>query len=111
SLEKTPSVVLLAGAAYWYASKGLGDKAVEFAKKALDREPRYIWSHIALARGLMSQGKPVEAEQVLIKARKYGNFPTLEYEIASARLAAGFFREAAEDLQRQFAVEAGGNVR
>src|SRR5829696_9155198 len=91
SLEQKPAnVILMAGAAYWYASKGLGDKAVELAQKALAREPRYIWSHIALARGLMSQGKPVEAEQALIKARAFGNFPTLEYELASARIAAGF---------------------
>ena len=112
SLERTPgNVILLAGAAYWYASKGLGDKAVELAEKAIAREPRYIWSHIALARGLMSQKKPVEAEQALVKARAYGNFPTLEYEIASARMAAGFFREAVEDLQKQFSVSGGGSVR
>ncbi|MEO8041508.1 MAG: hypothetical protein ABI646_02760 [Acidobacteriota bacterium] len=112
SLEQKPgNVILLAGAAYWYASKGIGDKAVELAEKAVAREPRYIWSHIALARGLMSQKKPVEAEQVLVKARAYGNFPTLEYELASARMSAGFFREAVEDLQKQFAIAAGGNVR
>ncbi len=103
-------MILLAGAAYWYASKGLGDKAVELAEKAVAREPRYVWSHIALARGLMSQKKPVEAEQVLFKVRAYGNFPTLEYELASARMAAGFFREAAEDLQKQFSVSRGGTV-
>ena len=112
ALTQSPgNVVLLAGAAYWYASKGMGDKAVDLAQKAIDREPRYIWSHIALARGLMSRGKPVDAEQALIKARAYGNFPTLEYELASARMAAGFFREAAEDLQRQFTVTSTGTVR
>ena len=109
SLASTPgNIILLSGAAYWYASKGLGDKAVELAEKAVAKEPRYIWAHIALARGLMSQNKPVEAEQTLVKARAYGNFPTLEYELASARMAAGFYREAAEDLQRQFAVSGEG---
>jgi tetratricopeptide (TPR) repeat protein len=111
-LAKTPgNVVLLGGAAYWYAAKGQGAKAVEYAEKAIAREPRYIWSHIALARGLMSQNKPVEAEQVLVKARAFGNFPTLEYELASARIAAGFFREAVEDLQKQFAVTSSGNIK
>ncbi len=111
SLASTPgNVILLSGAAYWYASKGLGDKSVELAEKAVAKEPRYIWAHIALARGQMSQRKPVEAEQTLIKARAFGNFPTLEYEIASARMAAGFFREAGEDLQKQFVV-VGGNVK
>ena len=109
ALEKAPAnFVLLAGAAYWYASRGIGDKAVELAEKALAREPRYIWSHIALARGLMSQRKPVAAEQVLVRARAYGNFPTLEYEIASARMAAGFYRDAAEDLSRHFSVTDAG---
>ena len=53
------------------------------------------------------QGKPIEAEQMLVAARKFGNFPTLQYEIASARLAAGFFREAAEELKKSFAVADG----
>ncbi|MEO8573735.1 MAG: hypothetical protein ABI481_07180, partial [Pyrinomonadaceae bacterium] len=112
SLEKTPgNVVLLAGAAYWYAAKGQSAKAIEYAEKAIAREPRYIWSHIALARGLMSQNKPVEAEQALVKARAYGNFPTLEYELASTRNAAGFFREAGEDLEKQFVVTSRGNIK
>ena len=109
TLERAPAnFVLLAGAAYWYASRGIGDKAVELAEKALAREPRYVWSHIALARGLMSQRKPVAAEQVLVRARAYGNFPTLEYEIASARMAAGFYRDAAEDLSRHFSMTDAG---
>lgn len=110
SLERTPgNVVLLTGAAYWYASQGNADRAVELARKAVEKEPRYIWSHIALGRGLMLQKKPVDAEQALVAARRYGNFPTLEYEIASARMAAGFFREAAEELRKSFAVR-DGNV-
>jgi tetratricopeptide (TPR) repeat protein len=108
ALEANPgNVVLMAGAAYWYASKGDGDKAVELARKAIDRDPRYIWSHIALARGQMAQRKPVDAEQTLIKARKYGNFPTLEYELASARVQAGFYREALEELRKSFTVTDG----
>jgi tetratricopeptide (TPR) repeat protein len=109
ALARSPgNFPLLAGAAYWYASKGIGDKAVDLAGKALELERRYVWSHIALARGLMAQGNPVAAEQVLVKARAFGNFPTLEYEIASARMAAGFFLEAAEDLAKHFSPTAGG---
>lgn len=109
AIEKTPgNVFLLAGAAYWYAANGEGVKAEELARQAIAKEPRLIWSHIALGRGLMAQGKPVDAEQVLIAARKYGNFPTLQYEIASARFAAGFYRDAAEELRRSFSVDADG---
>ena len=108
ALEEAPgNVVLLGGAAYWYASNKDGEKAVEYARRAIEKEPRYIWSHIALGRGLMIQGKPVEAEQVLVTARRFGNFPTLQYEIASARLAAGFFREAVEELEKSFEIKDG----
>ena len=105
--ESSGNVVLLAGAAYWYAANKEGDKAVDYARRAIEKDPRYIWSHIALGRGLMLQGKPVEAEQVLVSARKFGNFPTLQYEIASARLAAGFFRDAAEELAKSFEIKDG----
>ncbi|HKP70342.1 MAG TPA: hypothetical protein VJV05_13735, partial [Pyrinomonadaceae bacterium] len=103
ALEQAPNnFALLAGAAYWYASRGAGDKAVDLSQKALAIEPRYIWSHIALARGLVKQGKPAAAEQVLMKARSLASFPTLEYELASVRMAAGFFREAVDDLAKHF---------
>lgn len=106
ALEEVPgNVFLMAGAAYWYAANKNGDKAVELARKAIEKDPRFIWSYIALGRGLMLQKKPVEAERILVSARKYGNFPTLQYEIASARLAAGFFAEAAEELKKSFDVE------
>ncbi len=98
---------LLAGVAYWYAANDQGAKAVEYSQKAIDIEPRYIWSHIVLARGLMKESKPLEAERVLLKARQYGNFPTLDYEIASARLQAGLYREAAEELRKSFSIKDG----
>lgn len=108
SLEQNlKNLGLLAGAAYWYAANDSGEKAVELAQKAVELEPRYIWGHIALACGLMSQKKPVEAERVLVMARQYGNFPTLDYEIASARLMTGFYREAVEELQKSFAMKDG----
>ena len=108
SLENNPgNVILLAGAAYWYAAHSEGDKAVDLAQKAIAADPRFIWSHIALARGFLVQTKPVEAEKTLLAARRYGNFPTLEYEIASARLASGLYREAAEELARSFSVKDG----
>jgi len=103
----TRNFSLRAAAAYWYASNGDGGKAVELAQRAIDIEPRYVWSHIALARGLTAQGRPAEAERALIRAKQYGNFPTLEYEIAYARMSAGFFREAAEELSKSFVIANG----
>ena len=108
SLEANPgNIILQASAAYWYAANNEGDKAVDLAQKAIATDPRFIWSHIALARGFIAQRNPIAAEKTLIAARRYGNFPTLEYEIASARAAAGFYREAAEELAKSFSVKDG----
>jgi tetratricopeptide (TPR) repeat protein len=108
SLEQNPkNLVLLVGASYWYAAHDDGARAVELARKVLEFERRYTWSYIALARGLMKQGDPLAAERILLAARQFGNFPTLEYELASARFAAGFYKEAADGLSKSFIVEDG----
>lgn len=108
SLAANPkNLSLLVGAAYWYAAHEENTKAVEFAEKAIAVEPRYTWAHIALARGLLGQKRPLEAEKALLVAKQYGSFPTLDYELATVKLAAGFYREAAEDLQKNFTVKDG----
>lgn len=108
AMKATPgNVALVAGVAYWYAANGDGPNAVLHANEAIDLEPRYVWGHIALGRGLMMEKKYADAEQALIKARRFGKFPSLEYEIATARVARGFYREAAEDLRGIFAVKDG----
>jgi tetratricopeptide (TPR) repeat protein len=108
ALETNPSnLLLLVGAAYWYAGHRLGAESLDLARKAVALEPRYVWGQIALARALLLGNKPLEAEKALLTARRYGNFPTLDYEIASARLAAGFYEEAAEALSRSFTVKGG----
>jgi Tfp pilus assembly protein PilF len=108
SLEQNPNnVILLAGAAYWYAAHDEPDKAIEYSRQAIEKEPRYIWSHIALAHGYLEKKQPADAEQALLKARVYGNFPTLEYEIASARLMSGFYRDAADELRKSFSIKEG----
>lgn len=108
SLEANPNnFPLLVGAAYWYAAHNQGEKAVDLAQKAITVEPRYTWAHIALARGLVAQNRPLDAEKSLLLARQYGNFPTLDYELASVRLSAGFYQEAANELKKSFAIKDG----
>jgi tetratricopeptide (TPR) repeat protein len=103
ALEQNPkNYQLLATAAYWYAANKEAAKAVELGRKAVEIEPRYTWAHIALARGLLNEGKPLEAERALLIAKQYGNFPTLDYELATARAAAGFYEEAVADLRKNF---------
>jgi len=105
ALEQNPNnVMLMAGVAYWYAAHKNSDKAIEYARRAIAAEPRYVWSYIALGRGLMLQNRALEAEETLLKARQYGKFPTLDYEIASARYMAGFYRDAVEGLEKNFSV-------
>ncbi len=101
------NLMLLAGAAYWYAAHDEGQKAVDTAIRAISADPRFIWSHIALARGYMALKRPLDAEKTLLAARRYGNFPTMDYEIASARLMAGLYREAAEVLAQSYSVKDG----
>lgn len=108
SIDTNPgNVMLLAGVAYWYAANQKGAEAINYAQQAINADPRFVWSHIALARGYMAEQRYLDAERTLLAARRYGNFPTLDYEIASARLAAGFYREAAEELAGTFAVKDG----
>lgn len=108
ALEANPNnLFLLVGAAYWYAANNQANKAVDYAQRAVAVEPRYTWGQIALARALMLQKKPLEAEKALLTARQYGNFPTLVYELASVRLVAGFYFEAADELKKGFAVRNG----
>ncbi|HEY0457907.1 MAG TPA: tetratricopeptide repeat protein [Pyrinomonadaceae bacterium] len=111
SLDANPTnPQLLAGAAYWYAAHNDGEKAVEYSQKAIAIDGTSIWSYVAQARGLMMQGKPLEAEKALLRARQYGDFPTLDYELASVRMAAGLYREAAETLKRNFVINKEGAI-
>ncbi|MGH9946089.1 MAG: tetratricopeptide repeat protein [Pyrinomonadaceae bacterium] len=103
----TGNFVLLANAAYWYAANGENAKAIDLSGKAIAAEPRFVWAHIALARAMINDGRFTEAEQVLLKAKSYGNFPTIEFEIAAARYAGGFYREAADELRKSFIVKNG----
>jgi uncharacterized membrane protein YgcG/tetratricopeptide (TPR) repeat protein len=96
------NLTLLAGVAYWFAAHGDTSQANEFGRKALEIEPRYTWSHVAMARTFVAQRKPLNAERALRFARQYGKFPTLDYELANALVAAGLFAEAAEVLTESF---------
>jgi uncharacterized membrane protein YgcG/tetratricopeptide (TPR) repeat protein len=93
---------LLAGAAYWFAAHNQSAQALTLAAQAVQIEPRYTWAQIALARTLLAQNKPLEAERALRFARQYGKFSTLDYELASVLAAAGLYEEASELLLQSF---------
>src|ERR1044071_1342973 len=101
------NMALLVGASYWHAAKGDPARAEELATKAIEIEPRYTWAHIAHARSLVAQKRPLEAERILRFARTYGNFPTLDYELASTLAVSGLYEEAANELARSFTIKDG----
>jgi tetratricopeptide (TPR) repeat protein len=107
--ERAGNLPLLVGAAYWYAANGIGARAVELADRAVALEPRYrwVWARIALARALLAQKQPLEAERALRPALALGSFPTLDYELASVLAAAGLYEEAARELSRSFTLRGG----
>ncbi|MDQ3666753.1 MAG: TPM domain-containing protein [Acidobacteriota bacterium] len=103
ALQEDPgNLALVSGAAYWFAAHNEADRSLELARKAVQLEPRYTWSQIALARALTGNKKPMEAERAIRFARQYGNFPTLDYELANVLSAAGLYEEAAEVLLQSF---------
>ncbi len=106
TLQEDPrNVALMSGAAYWFAAHNEADRSLDLARKAVQLEPRYTWSQIALARALTGTKKPMEAERALRFARQYGNFPTLDYELANVLSAAGLYEEAGEALLQSFTLK------
>ena len=105
--DEPRNLQLLTGAAYWYAAHNENARALELAQKAVEVEPRYVWAQVALARALIADKRPLAAEQALRFARRYGRFPTLDYELANALAAAGLYTEAAAELQRSFSLRGG----
>ena len=103
ALQEDPrNLALMSGAAYWFAAHNEADRSLELARKAVQLEPRYTWSQLALARALIGIRNPMEAERALRFARQYGNFPTLDYELANVLSIAGLYEEAAEILLQSF---------
>ena len=98
---------LLTGSAYWFAAHNDSELALDLALRAVQIEPRYTWSQIALARALVAQRRPLDAERALRFARQYGKFPTLDYELASTLVSAGLYEEAAETLRQTFSIKDG----
>lgn len=105
--DEPRNLTLLAGAAYWYAAHGEGARSLALAQRAVEIEPRYVWAQVALARALIADNRPLAAEQALRFARRYGRFPTLDYELATALAAAGLYTEAATELARSFTIREG----
>ncbi len=100
-------LILLTGAAYWFVAHNNSERALELAQRAVQIEPRYTWSQIAMARALVGEKRPLEAERAIRFAAQYGKFPTLDYELATVLSSLGLFDEAAAVLARSFSYNSG----
>lgn len=98
---------LLASAAYWSLAHNDPVRGLELAQKAVELEPRYSWAQIALARALVANRHPQEAERSLRFVRQFSHFPTLDYELASMLAAVGLYDDAAAELARSFTLKDG----
>ncbi len=107
-LGRNPSnVFLLTGAANWYASNGEPDLAIENAQEAVSLDQSAVWAYIVMGRAFMKKGDPVNAERSLLSAAGFSTSPTIAYELALARAAAGYYRDAGDVLKQFFIVENG----
>jgi uncharacterized membrane protein YgcG/tetratricopeptide (TPR) repeat protein len=105
--DQARNLPLLVGAAYWFMAHNDAARGLDLAQKAVTLEPRYSWGQIALARALVADKRPLQAERGLRFVRQYGRFPTLDYELASMLAAVGLYDEAAQELARSFSLKNG----
>jgi len=105
--DESHNLPLLAGAAYWFMAHHDAARGLDLAQKAVTLEPRYSWAQIALARALVADKRPLQAERGLRFARQFSRFPTLDYELASVLASVGLYDEAAQELARSFSLKDG----
>jgi tetratricopeptide (TPR) repeat protein len=105
--DQARNLPLLVGAAYWFLAHNDPARGLDLADKAVALEPRYSWAQIALARALIANKRPQEAERSLRYVRQFSRFPTLDYELANMLAAIGLYDEAAAELAHSFSLKGG----
>jgi len=107
--DKDPSHTLpvLVGAAYWFMAHNDAARGLDLAQKAIAIEPRYSWAEIAMARALVADKRPLQAERALLFVRQFSRFPTLDYEMATVLASIGLYDEAMQELARSFSLKNG----
>lgn len=105
--DQSRNLPLLVGAAYWFMAHNNADRGFELAQRAVALEPRYSWGEITLARALIANKQPLQAERGLRFARGFSRFPTLDYELASALASIGLYDEAQAELAPSFSLKDG----
>lgn len=99
--------IMHATIAFHQMKSGETFKALDSADRAIAASPTSSWGYIAKARAMRLSGDFDESERLLIFARSLGDFPSLNYELASIRFELGYFREAAETIFRAYDLDDG----
>jgi tetratricopeptide (TPR) repeat protein len=105
--EQANNLPLLVGAAYWFLAHNDAARGSELAMKAATVEPRYSWGQIAMARALVVNKRPLQAERALRFVRQFSRFPTLDYELANVLASMGLYDEAVQELAHSFSLKDG----
>jgi tetratricopeptide (TPR) repeat protein len=105
--QQVINLPLLVGTAYWFLAHNDAARGLELAQKAATTEPRYSWGQIAMARALLANRRPLEAERALRFVRQFSRFPTLDYELANVLASMGLYDEAAQELAHSFSIKDG----
>jgi tetratricopeptide (TPR) repeat protein len=105
--DQSRNLPLLVGASYWFLAHDDLARGLDLADKAVALEPRYAWGQIALARALIANRRPQEAERSLRFVRQFSRFPTTDYELANMLASIGLFDDAAVALARSFSLKGG----
>jgi tetratricopeptide (TPR) repeat protein len=105
--ERPANLPLLVGTAYWFLAHNDTERGLKLAQTAATLEPRYSWGQIAMARALVANRRPLEAERALRFVRQFSRFPTLDYELANVLASMGLYDEAAQELAHSFSLKDG----
>ena len=97
--------------AYWYALQRDYEKATTWAQAALQIEPRYPWARVVLANAYMAKNRFSDAEKEMVAAKKYGQFPSIMFEMGRLYARAGLFDDALETWTDGFEVTPLGQFR
>jgi tetratricopeptide (TPR) repeat protein len=105
--ERAANLPLMVGTAYWFLAHNDAERGLKLAQTAAMLEPRYSWGQIAMARALVANRRPLEAERALRFVRQFSRFSTLDYELANVLASMGLYDEAAQELAHSFSLKDG----
>lgn len=97
--------------AFYHLTQGQIEQAQKAVEQALIVEPRYSWARIAAAEAELAKGRYFEAEQHLLVALQYADFPTLRFTLGKLYLTVESFDDALDQFAKAFTYTQHGKFR